>query len=423
MTQPPDLGRRGFFRVFAKDIAQAAGAALEMTSTLNRAASEAAGSILRASPGEGPLAAEVPVAGVSDQTVELEPGAMTAVQATVGVERAPSAPSRLLRPFRVEDDLLFVVDENRLPDAVVEIECRSPIDLAREIDRRALPGGSVPGQAAAMSLALAASQMRGYLPTVRTAIMRIRADGLVNARPSSHSLRRAVARVMTVYEAAAEINPDGAAIAAAVREEADAICREAQVAVGLIGERLVSMLPEVGARPVVLLADATAVPFLAAGARTRSLTVHVTEGGPERRGARIGAGLLARAEIDHAVIADAAAGWLLGMRRIDAVVVGAERIAANGDTISEIGTYPLAVLAERHHVPFVVCGAAAALDPASADGVTATGSDREGPAPADGTAWRPAPRDEIVPHDLIASIVTERDVLWPPLTAALTQAR
>ncbi len=188
---------------------------------------------------------------------------------------------------------------------------------------------------------------------------------------------------------------------------------------GLIGERLVSNLPGVGDRPVVVLADATGVPFLAAGARGRDIVVHVLDGGPERRGARIGAGLLAQAGVDHAVVADAAAGWLLGTRQIDAVVVGAEWIAANGDTINDIGTYPLAVLAERHGVPFIVCGAVAAVDPETADGVTATASERDADEPADGTTRRPAPRDEVIPHALIASIVTEQGVLRSPFAAAL----
>ena len=377
MTQPPGFGRRGFFRTVAKDIVQTAEVALEVAASVSLAASEPASPIHPASPEGAPLTAEVPAAQVA--------------------ERAPSAPSAIVRPFRVEGDVLLVVDERRLPDAVIEIECRSPIEVAREIRRRTLPGGTVPGQAAAMSLALAASEMRAYLPTVRTAILRIRADGLVNARPLSRHLQVAVERVMAVYEAAAATEDDGAVIAAAVREEAEAICREAAAAEALIGERLVGHLPEVGDRPVVALADATGVPFLVAGARVRNVSVHVTDGGPERRGARIGAGLLAQAGLDHAVIADAAVGWLLGTGKIDAVVVGAERITATGDTINDMGTYPLAVLAARHRVPFLVCGAASVHGrprPRTPCGF-GFGPRRRS---ADGRSPEPDPRDEVIPR-------------------------
>ena len=421
MTQPPDLGRRGFFRTFAKDVVRTTGVALETVTTLNRAAAEAAGSILRASAGEAPSAAAEPAADAAGPAGQHAPGA---TEGGPVVESATAGSAGLPRPFRVDGDVLFVVDERHLPGQVVEIECHSPIDVAREIAGRTLPGGSVPGQAAAMSLALAASEMRGYLPTVRTAILRIRADGLINARPSSQHLRAAVARVMAVYDAAVETDADGTAIAAAMREEAEATCREADVAIGLIGEHLITLLANTGPRPVAVLTDATGVPFLTAAARARDVAVHVLEGGPERRGARIGSTSLVEAGVEHAVTPDAAAGWLLATGRVDGVVVGAERIAANGDVINDIGTYPLAILAERHDVPLYVCGPVAAMDIEAADGAAAStpeGGATESAATdsTEGVAARPAPRDEATPHDLIAAIVTERGVLRPPFEESL----
>ena len=147
-----------------------------------------------------------------------------------------------------------------------------------------------------------------------------------------------------------------------------------------------------------------------AGACVRNVSVHVTQGGPERRGARIGAGLLAQAGLDHAVIADAAVGWLLGTGKIDAVVVGAERIAATGDVISDMGTYPLAVLAARHRVPFLVCGVASLMEPAIPNAALGSYLDVD---PVVGSPPGRIPRDEVIPSDLITSIVTQRDVLRP----------
>src|SRR5665213_1384974 len=102
----------------------------------------------------------------------------------------------------------------------------------------------------------------------------------------------------------------------------------------------------------------------------RQVLVHVGEGRPTLAGARVMTWELEQAEIPHVLIADAAAGWLLEAGRIGVVLVGATRIAANGDTANEIGTYPLAVLAARHGVPFYVCAPLGTVDMAAADGST-----------------------------------------------------
>ena len=100
----------------------------------------------------------------------------------------------------------------------------------------------------------------------------------------------------------------------------------------------------------------------------RELIVHVAETRPSLVGARVTAWELEQAEIAHTIVTDAAAGWLLEAGRAAIVLVGAERIAANGDVAADAGTYPLAVLAARHGVPFVVCAPLVAVDFDVADG-------------------------------------------------------
>ena len=107
----------------------------------------------------------------------------------------------------------------------------------------------------------------------------------------------------------------------------------------------------------------------------RSVHVYVDETRPWLQGARLTAWELAQAGIPYTLLADAAAGWLLASGAVDAVLVGADRIAANGDTANKVGTYPLAVLAARHGVPFHVVAPTATLDGEAADGSADHGRD------------------------------------------------
>jgi methylthioribose-1-phosphate isomerase len=433
VTQPPETGRRGFFRSLANDVVQTAGAALETVSTLNRAAADAAGAILRPAPA-GMAADEAASAG-EPAGPAVAADAMTGTDAASAAENspaaggAPSAPAEPGSPFRVAGDVIYVLDETRLPDERVEVACRSPIDLAREIARLALPGGSVPGTAAAMSLAIAAGEMREYQPAIRTAILQIRAAGLVNARSSSQHLRCAVDRVMAIHEATVNAGADGRRIADAMRQEAEAIADEALESTRRIGEQLAGSLLAAHARPVAILTHGMTDPYLAAARVTRDLQVHVTEGRPSLRSARVATVRLADAGIAHVLIADAAAGWLLSTGRVDVVVVGSERIAANGDTSNDVGSYTLAVLAARHGVPFVVVaqrgsvdlaaptGGNVALDDRGAAELLAVGGSRLAP---DGTPVL-NPACDVIPHELIGAIVTEDGVLRHPYGPALAR--
>ena len=163
--------------------------------------------------------------------------------------------------------------------------------------------------------------------------------------------------------------------------------------------------------------------------------VYVLEGRPWLDGARVATWELAQAQIPHTLIADTAAGWLLASGRVDAVLVGAERIARNGDLANDVGTYPVAVLAHRHDVPFIVCSPLAALDSARADGSTFPFEER----PSDdlvrfgGTAIAPAgtpvlnPVADTTPAGLITGIATEEGFLaaqeMPLAMAALARVQ
>ena len=156
---------------------------------------------------------------------------------------------------------------------------------------------------------------------------------------------------------------------------------------------------------------------------SRGLVQHVFVGEtrPLLQGARLTAWELEAAGVPHAVVADAAAGSLLASGEVDSVFVGADRIAANGDTANKIGTYPLAVLADRHRVPFYVVAPTSTVDPAAASGAEIPIEERD---PAEVTPRFPArnPAFDITPAELIGAIVTELGVHRAPYAESLAGA-
>jgi methylthioribose-1-phosphate isomerase len=149
--------------------------------------------------------------------------------------------------------------------------------------------------------------------------------------------------------------------------------------------------------------------------------VFVDETRPLLQGARLTAWELEAAGIPHTVIADSAAGGLLASGEVDGVFVGADRIAAYGDTANKVGTYPLAVLAARHEVPFYVVAPSSSVDLAVASGAEIPIEERD-PAEVSSrfAAWNPA--FDVTPAELIAAIVTEHGVHRAPYADSLAQA-
>jgi methylthioribose-1-phosphate isomerase len=149
--------------------------------------------------------------------------------------------------------------------------------------------------------------------------------------------------------------------------------------------------------------------------------VWVDETRPLLQGSRLTAWELRQAGIPHRVVADSAAGSLMAKGRVDRIVVGADRIAANGDVANKVGTYPLAVLADRHGVPFYVAAPLSTIDPATPDGASIPIEERD-PAElvAAGDAFNPA--FDVTPAELVTAIVTEAGILEPPYAESIARA-
>jgi methylthioribose-1-phosphate isomerase len=310
-------------------------------------------------------------------------------------------PERILR---LEDDAVVLLDQRRLPDEEVELVCRSAADVADAIRALAVRGAPAIGIAAGYGYALAVA--RGENLDEAAAV-------LASARPTAANLEWALREVRA--------SPDPAARARELHAEEVERCRR-------MSEHAASLVTE-GSRALTHCntgALATGGIGTALGglreAWARGLLRHVfvDETRPLLQGARLTAWELERGEIPHTVIADSAAGALLTAGEVDCVFVGADRVAANGDTANKVGTYPLAVLASRHGVPFYVVAPTSTLDLSRATGAEIPIEERDpDEVSARFPAWNPA--FDVTPGELISAIVTEQGVHRAPYAEALAR--
>ena len=354
-----------------------------------------------------------------------------------------TAPTGFRTPFRfASENVLLVIDQRALPDSLVEMPVRSAQDAARAIRAMAVRGAPAIGQVAAIGLALSGWLARNAPPQSFRTLMETAAVALTQARPTAINLSWAVRRVLHRYETLAATGASGFDLAAAMRDEADRIVAEATEDHGRLADAGQPTLPDVGARELRILTHCNTGPLACGQFGTalgviqvahhaeRPLHVWVDETRPNLQGARLTAWELEQAGVPHTLIPDVAAGSLMAGGEVDVILVGADRVAANGDTANKVGTYTLAVLAAHHGVPFYVCAPLSSVDLAAADGraipieerpaeeVTSIRGQQIAPT---GTRVR-NPSFDVTPAALITGIVTDEGVLGPPFAPALTEA-
>jgi methylthioribose-1-phosphate isomerase len=301
------------------------------------------------------------------------------------------------RIVRLEDDAVVLLDQRRLPDEEVELRCGSSDEVAEAIRTLAVRGAPAIGVAAAYGLALAACHGEDLQTAHKT---------LLASRPTAVNLRWALDGMR------ADPTPERAR--AIHRQEVERCERMAAHAVELFpdGARVLTGALATGGY-------GTALGAIRAGwEHGRIVHVWVDETRPLLQGARLTAWELEQLGIAYAVIVDAAAGALMAAGSVDCVVVGADRIAANGDTANKIGTYSLAVLARHHGIPFVVVAPTSTVDRTVAAGAAIPIEERDG---SEVTARFRAtnPAFDVTPAALIDAIVTEVGVHRPPFEASL----
>ncbi|HEX3428577.1 MAG TPA: S-methyl-5-thioribose-1-phosphate isomerase [Candidatus Limnocylindrales bacterium] len=422
---PPDpeaeahLARRRFFRQFAGDLLQTAATVAGAAQAIQRASAEAAGAIL------DPVNAAV------------------RYEDAVAAVRPPDGPPTGFRtPFREGEGILYVIDQRKLPDALVEVEVQNAPEAAAAIRQMIVRGAPAIGQVAAIGMALSGRRAADSLPYARRAILRASALALRSARPTAVNLGWAVDRMMARYEQVGELSDDGEAIAVALRAEADAIVHEATTDHGRLADFGLAALPVKDFGPLRILTHCNTGPLAcgqfgtalgivqAAHNAEREISVWVDETRPYLQGARLTTWELAQAGVPHTLIPDVAAGHLMSRGEVDVVIVGADRVAANGDTANKVGTYTLAVLAARHGIPFLVCAPTSSIDLASADGDSIEIEERAADEVLEIRGVRIAPPDtevrnpafDVTPAELISGIVTEEGVVRAPFEAGLADA-
>ncbi|MEO7229868.1 MAG: S-methyl-5-thioribose-1-phosphate isomerase, partial [Candidatus Limnocylindrales bacterium] len=423
---PPDPSRRRFFRQFAGDVVSSAA---EVVGTIGAVRDQSAAEAQKLLRGD---------------LVAAEAGATIGATADpTAASAAASPPTGFRTPFRFDpDDVLVIIDQRALPDALVEVPVRSAHDAARLIRDMAVRGAPAIGQVAALGLAQSAWLARNSPPSLRRTLIEAAARNLTSARPTAINLGWAVQRLMDRFEAAHSSGATGPEIAAVMRAEADQIVAEATEDHGRLADAGFAILPDVGERDLRILTHCNTGPLAcgqfgtalgiiqAAHHAERPIHVWVDETRPYLQGARLTAWELKQAGVPHSLIPDVAAGSLMAGGEVDVILVGADRIAANGDTANKVGTYSLAVLAAHHGVPFYVCAPMSSVDLATADGTAIPIEERPADEVTTVRGQRIAPLDTVVrnpafdvtPAALITGIVTDQGVLHAPYGESLAKA-
>jgi len=337
----------------------------------------------------------------------------------------------MIEPIAYRRGAVELIDQTRLPREHVVLKIRDYRELARAIRELKVRGAPAIGLAAAYGVVLGIQELDDEVELDRR--FREVVEELRRTRPTAVNLFWALERMERVFEGNRGKGLTG--LKRALLAEAEQIHQEDLTANRAIGRFGAELLPE-GA---TILTYCNAGAFATGGYGTalgvvraaRELgklkKVLVSETRPLLQGARLTAWELGQEGIPYELIVDGAAGHLFAQGVVDAVVVGADRIARNGDTANKIGTYPLAVLAERHRVPFYVAAPSSTIDLKIKNGTEIPIEERapeevtqiEGVriAPAGARARNPA--FDVTPHRLISAIITERGVLRPPLDEAI----
>lgn len=337
-----------------------------------------------------------------------------------------------------EGDVVVMIDQRKLPAQEVYVRCRTAAEVAKAIKTMVIRGAPAIGVAAAMGIAI------GIRTSKATGTQRLAAefnrscDLMAGTRPTAVNLFWAIDRMKRAFAKAAEAGESVAQIqerldreAQTIHDEDVASCR----AMGAFGASVVPadarILTHCNAGALATAGYGTALGVIRGAVEAgKRVVVFADETRPFLQGARLTAWELVRDGIQTTVITDNMAGALMRQGGVNFVVVGADRIAANGDTANKIGTYSVAVLAREHAIPFYVAAPLSTIDLGTPDGsripieersareVTHVGGAQL--AASGALVWNPA--FDVTPHRFIAGIITEHGIFRAPYTESLAGA-
>lgn len=335
-----------------------------------------------------------------------------------------------IKPVEWREGVVRILDQTQLPERVVIDEYDDWRGVAEAIRSMKVRGAPAIGIAAAYGLALASLSFPDEMEAFRKAFGEV-AHAFAQTRPTAVNLFWAIERLQRVVQQSASATEARQRLL----EEAHAILREDEEADHRMAEYGVALLPD-NARVLTLcntgaLATAgigTALGIIRIAYQKGKLAhVYACETRPRLQGLRLTAWELLQEGIPFSAIADSSAGILMAQGQVDAVIVGADRIARNGDTANKIGTYTLAVLAHYHRIPFYVAAPVSTLDLSLPSGDAIPIEHRDPTelthiggiliAPTGTPVWNPA--FDCTPAALITAIITERGVAYPPYEPSL----
>jgi methylthioribose-1-phosphate isomerase len=337
-----------------------------------------------------------------------------------------------------EADAVVMIDQRKLPSEEIYVRCKTGGDVARAIKTMVIRGAPAIGVAAAMGIAL------GMRNSTASGTKKFAGDFhricelMAATRPTAVNLFWAIERMRRAFAAAAQAGESVDQIKDRLDREAEMIHDEdvaACRAMGAFGAAVVPddarILTHCNAGALATAGYGTALGVIRGAIEAgKRVTVLADETRPVLQGARLTAWELVREGIQTTVITDNMAGAIMRMRQIDLVVVGADRIAANGDTANKIGTYTLAVLAHAHAIPFYVAAPLSTIDLDTPDGDRIPIEERNAKEVTHlgGTQLTPIgalvrnPAFDVTPHRYISGIITERGIVRAPYIESLRRA-
>jgi methylthioribose-1-phosphate isomerase len=343
----------------------------------------------------------------------------------------------MLPTIEWKDDAVVMIDQRKLPASEVYVTCKTANEVAKAIKTMVIRGAPAIGVAAAMGIAVGMIRSRATGTKQFTTEFQKTCELLAGTRPTAVNLFWAIERMKKAFAGAAhdgqsvdEIKRKLVAEARAIHDEDVQSCRT----MGAHGATLVPssarILTHCNAGALATAGYGTALGVIRAAAEQgKTIAVLADETRPFLQGARLTAWELVRDGINTTVITDNMAGAMMRLGQVDLVVVGADRIAANGDVANKIGTYTVAVLAKEHGIPFYVAAPLSTVDLNTPDGsripieernereVTHVGTNRVTP---EGARIR-NPAFDVTPSQYVTAIITERGIARAPFHESLPQ--
>jgi len=337
--------------------------------------------------------------------------------------------------LRLREGVLELIDQRLLPQRLEYVACHNAAETARAIRDMVVRGAPAIGCAAAYGIALEAAVLAGDPKSLEHGL-EAAFEVLRSSRPTAVNLFWALERMRQVWTALEGVG--AAAITRKLTAEAEAIHREdleVNLAIGRHGAALVAdgarIMTHCNAGALATAGHGTALGVIrSARDAGKRISVIANETRPYLQGARLTAWEMMQERIPVTLVTDNMAGHLIARGEVDMIVVGADRVAANGDTANKIGTYTLAVLAARHGIPFYVAAPLSTidLDTPSGAGIPIEERDASEVTGYRDLRWAPDgvrvfnPAFDVTPNKYISGIITEVGVLRKPFAKAIRKA-